>query len=422
MSTPSPQPALRRKIKPNLNKVDTTGLQERALRLLVSRAGQGCHDVDVATSNMRFDVLPLESLLETLEDGLMMRLLEGAGGQRGLMCISVGAIAALVEVQLTGKVSPTAAPERAATRTDARLVQPFTQEILNALAEQPEVFGGAAPFDIGAVFAEKRLIPLALENGDFHIIRMTVDFNLGAKSGDIIFAFPVVVEPPVEAPIIALDDARSPRDILGDGRVSLRAVLHRVTMPYSALRDLKVGDCVNIPRNAPRQMRLEAEGRVVARGMLGMINGSKAVRLGHDTTTEQMEPLHGGVGHGGAGLAGLSSEQTAMGGMPELPSSFDTPADTPAPGFPGALEGFTTVEDLPDVGLSLPENGAPLSDDDLLEPTDDTAPMPPTEVAGSPDAFDVESLPPLDMPDLPPLGDGEMADFPPMPDFPPLPE
>jgi len=139
---------------------------------------------------------------------------------------------------------------------------------LHALTEQPEVFGGAAPFDIGAVFAEKRLVPLALESGDFHVIRMKVDFNLGAKSGDIIFAFPVAVEPPVEAPIIALDDARSPRDILGDGRVSLRAVLHRVTMPYSALRDLKVGDCVNIPRNAPRQMRLEAEGRVVARGML----------------------------------------------------------------------------------------------------------------------------------------------------------
>jgi len=55
-----------------------------------------------------------------------MRLLEGAGAQRGLMCISVGAIAALVEVQLTGKVSPTAAPERSATRTDARLAQPFT--------------------------------------------------------------------------------------------------------------------------------------------------------------------------------------------------------------------------------------------------------------------------------------------------------
>jgi len=52
MSMPSPQPALRRKIKPNLSKVDTTGLQERDLRLLVSRAGQGCHDVDVATSLM----------------------------------------------------------------------------------------------------------------------------------------------------------------------------------------------------------------------------------------------------------------------------------------------------------------------------------------------------------------------------------
>jgi hypothetical protein len=186
-------------------------------------------------------------------------------------------------------------------------------------------------------------------------------------------------------------------------------------MPYSALRDLKVGDCVNIPRNAPRQMRFEAEGRVVARGMLGMINGSKAVRLGHDTTTEQMEPLHGGGGHGGTGLAGLSSEQTAMCGMPELPSSFDTPLETPGPGFPGALEGFTTVEDLPDVGLSLPENGAPLSDD-LLEPTDAAAPMPHAEMAGSSDAFDAESLPPLDMPDMPPLGDGEMPDFPPLPE------
>ena len=71
-------------------------------------------------------MLPLESLLDTLEGGLKMRLLEGAGAQRGLMCISVGAIAALVEVQLTGKVSPTAAPERSATRTDARLAQPFT--------------------------------------------------------------------------------------------------------------------------------------------------------------------------------------------------------------------------------------------------------------------------------------------------------
>ena len=173
----------------------------------------------------------------------------------------------------------------------------------------------------------------------------------------------------------------------------LRAVLHRLTLPLSAVSALKPGDTVPIPRDALDQTVLEVgETSVKVRMRLGQMNGMRAVRLAMP-------------GLAGAAAAGLPAPGAAPGDMswPDPSSNaadpMTPPEDAPMseplaplpsldedPDFaPPQVDPDDLLGDLPDLG-GLPGLGGDDADDPMS--------------GELPDLGDLGSMPMATLPDL----------------------
>ncbi len=332
----------------------------KALRLTLSKVGNDLFALPLATLGATQETVELEDCAAAFIDDHLLILLDGPDGLRGAAMIDPALVGGLIQQQTMVKVHPIQdGVNRPMTGTDAALVAPLINAVLERAADLPETDeerAVLAGFQFGAQAADVRLLMLALEARSFHIIRMTVDMAKGVRQGELVLCLPVreLSDMPEEAESDPTKPARPPR-LLAETVMSLpaelRVSLTQITLPIRQASGLKVGQSLDLGHVSfdTAQVRTR-EGRVVATGVLGQTDGMRAVRLKHRTKKRDapqrresdVDTLRVQGGYDAQFEA--SYALTALPDVPDVPNFPDTAGDPVPAGY--AVE---TTEYLPDL-------------------------------------------------------------------------
>ena len=263
----------------------------RAVRLAVTRAAATAIGLTLTAQSVAEEVMTLDDLIDALSEEDLLVALEGADGPAGLLACDRGFVAAMGEVQTTGDVLARPVPERALTGADLSLARPLLHRLMEELAEttpRTALDGWADGTSIGQRFAEARRVAFHLKDGHFRLMRVSLDFGVEGRGGELLIALPVrdmtMPAPRPKAP--ALDWEKDFKAAVMGAPARLDAVLHKVQVPLSRITTLEIGDVISLAGCSVGSVRLVApDGKTVARARLGQIAGQIAVRVqGEDTT------------------------------------------------------------------------------------------------------------------------------------------
>ena len=263
----------------------------KALRLALAQASDTLFDLPMVVAAVEQVEISQTALRAEFAEGGLMVLLDGPRGARGAVRIDAALLAALIEVQTTGRVTGRGTGGRAVTRTDAAIAAPLIDAALGGaeakLNDEAEDGGGEAPphwvsgYRFGVMMEDARGMSLALGAPAFHVFRIMVEVGDDGHPGAISFLIPVP-EAPLRPAVGESDGApaRTLEQSAMNAPVSLEAVLGRVTMPLEKVCALEVGGLIPISGEGGLKIRLEgSQKHVVALAKLGQLNGARAVRL-----------------------------------------------------------------------------------------------------------------------------------------------
>lgn len=261
----------------------------KALRVGLAKAAQDRMRLALIVDKVSEDRLSLAELLDALEDRALLAVLNGPAEGLGLVALSPQVMAALVEMQTMGRVTQGEVPPRRPTRTDATMAVDFIDQVMieleTALAEELDVIW-AAGFRYSSFLNDPRPLGLLLEDAAYRVFRLDLDLSLGAKRGTMLLALPAAGRgmPPERRGAAPVDPgavwAQQMEQTVLATSVQLEAVLHRLSIPLSAVMRLQVGDLLPLPSASVEKLRLEGSGgRKLVVGRLGQARGFRAVKL-----------------------------------------------------------------------------------------------------------------------------------------------
>lgn len=352
----------------------------KALRLGLAKTADKMFGMALTVTTVEQVKLPHREIMQEVGDDGLLLLLDGSKGARGAIKVDIQLLTALIEVQTTGTVRSTAGEARPVTRTDAAIVAPLIDTVLNRYDEQmSEAFADHEPvgFRFGDMIEEARLLALALEEPEYDLYRLTLDLAEGAKTGVLKLLMPhrkvvaAVVEPPSDlrpggAVCLEKNALEAP--------VALDAVLARTRLPLKEICEFAPGTLLPLDAECLANAKLVGSGgHVVARVRMGQMNGMRAVRFIAPAITESAKQAE-------------SPEES-------LPDMAGTPMAAELPALQDdALDGIAT--ELPDLPMGEDGAGFPLPDEGAALPLEDDAsgfPMADADDAGFPVA-DMGSL------------------------------
>ncbi len=344
---------------------------EKALRLSCAKAADHVMDLAVNTKLSMQNMAIQEELVSHLNDENLLILLEGPEGVLGGASVDCQILGGFVEQQTIGQVTARAAETRRPTRVDAALVAPFLDDMFTRLgaylSDEGQEWLWAANYRFGAMVEDRRQLALAMGAPDYHIIGLTLDIGMGAKSGEM-----RLILPDRPKPSLAQDNAdqvsANLQNAFKKAPARLDVSLARIGMPYASLQGLKVGDMIPIPAEALHSTVIEgAAGGQVARVSLGQMNGMRAVRLNTGMRQSQVTaPIRTEESRGFADAPATLADELEH-SMPEL-NTEDIEA-MPLTGLDddlGDLGEFADLDDLADLDNL----------DDLADLDDFAAPAP----------------------------------------------
>jgi flagellar motor switch protein FliM len=384
MENPGPNAVLRRKTVAAKEVWQARGMSPaKALRLSLARAADDLWDLAVAASGIAQAEETQDVLVSGLaEDGLII-LLDGPEGAIGALWLAYPVVAGLVESQTVGRVSANPPDPRRLTRTDAAILAPLlhaTLERFDGLLAEAGGDDAISGFRFGSMIESPRMLSLALKASDFNVFRFTLDLS-GLREGAAILMFPVAEAPP-DPPGPAGPRRGSLETQVRSAPAELRAVLHRLTMPLSAVSALRPGDVLPIPRDALTRLCLEVGQRAVpVPGWLGQVNGMRAVRICLPEREGGGQDVSAGSGAGPSGAVHTGADVAQEIAPPvEVPPQIPLPLpDTDDGAEDGAVMDrggdMDLLGDLSAIG-DLPA---------LVEEEEDGDGLPPLPMAGLPD-------------------------------------
>jgi len=293
MGQPATVNALKRKTSVGQRAREVQGLTPtRAIRIALARAAGELWELPLSVTALRHDLAGIEDLLDWFEDTSMLLLLDGPDGVRGGMTLDRALITSGTEVQTIGEVSERPPGSRPFTPTDAAMVAPLVDDMLermdvalsgteeDAAAFERREVAWALGYRFGAKVDRKRSLLLALEGEEFHVIRLDIDIAAGMREGTMVLCLPVCEEPepppdpdPVHIPGAHADD-------LASVPIKLSATLPRFDLPLSTATALKVGDILPMTQDALSSVALRAsDGQTMARCTLGKMGDMRALRV-----------------------------------------------------------------------------------------------------------------------------------------------
>ena len=294
----------------------------------------------------------LEPFVADLPQMSLLALVEGPGARFGLVVLDAQAMAALIEMQTTGRVAHRPAEPRAPTRTDAIICADFIDRVLELLEQRVteaelDVAPAVAGFRYGLALAEPRAVVMTLEDIAYRAFRFELDLGRGAKSGAMQILLPY--EPPGARRAGAAEAeafAEAMRAQVLETQANLTATLFRRRMTLADLVRLEVGSTLVLPREALERISVEAmDGTVVAHGRLGQANGCRAVRLTLGKAARPMEPAPTQTRRPQAAPLGAASAPPRL----AAPGTAESRA-APDPGGSAELESLGDLGNLGDAG------------------------------------------------------------------------
>lgn len=268
----------------------------KALRLTLAKVADDQLDMAMAVIGARVETCNNEDLGQLFEDAGLLMLLDGVDRRRGAAVFDADLVGGLIQQQTMGKVTAALDGDpRPMTATDAAICAPFLDMLLARAAPLPEEAADRALLDgyaFGARVGDTRLLLMALEESEYHIVHLTVDVAGGVRQGRIMLCLPSVLalrvggvlsDPDTTDPATAVPPvvAKLDKNVLAL-KVELKVALATLTMPLRAMQKMAVDDVFDLGITAFDQAVVQTkEGRRLGSGVLGQINGMRAVQLEH---------------------------------------------------------------------------------------------------------------------------------------------
>ncbi len=257
----------------------------KSLRLALAKVADRMLELAVTVATVEQLRISHEEISGQIDDEGILLLLDGANGVRGAAWLDPQFLTALIEIQTTGMVRNTPATARRVTRTDAAIVAPILDAVLDLFDSQlADALGDYVPLGcrFGDMLEDKRALVLALDAPDFDLYRLTLDIAEGAKTGQLVLMLPHIKR---------AERAESAEQAEGGGEAGLEAnaleaqvvlttVLARINMPLNEICNLSPG--MRLPLDASclkKAQLLSCGGHVAAQVSVGQLGGMRAIRL-----------------------------------------------------------------------------------------------------------------------------------------------
>lgn len=262
---------------------------QAALSQAFGRMCAGYSGLDGTVAHVSRRTVSLAELVDLTEPGMFLALLEGPGDGMGMVWLCPVTVAAMVEVQTTGQVVPSAGnpiPPRLPTRTDAALLAPMVDSFLNQIskrcAELPES-AIVCGYVYGSFLDDRRPIGVVLDDLDYELVTLRVALSQGRITGTWTLVLPHPAAPAEPAPADDGDWQSRMAGAVENSAVSLNAVLCRFRLTLNEALALAPGDVLQVPDSALETLGLSAMGGTqIGSGRLGQARGFRAVRLTYD--------------------------------------------------------------------------------------------------------------------------------------------
>jgi flagellar motor switch protein FliM len=284
--------ALLRRLKRSAARRGEEGLgADRAWRLALARAARAGCGLALEVTRQTQARQTLSEVMELAPDRAFLAVLEGPGEGMGLLVLSPEVLAAVIEMQTTGRLAAGTPAPRRPTRTDAAMAAGLVDAALAAFEETmagEEAGAWACGYRYASFLDEVRPLGLLLEDVHYTVLRGRVELAGGQRSGEVVLVLPAearaaapqAAAAPPPAPEGGGDFAEALAEVVLDCPAGIDAVLARVTLPLRGVMGLQVGDVIPLPVTGVDRVSVEApDGRRLATGKLGQNRGLRALRL-----------------------------------------------------------------------------------------------------------------------------------------------
>lgn len=226
----------------------------------------------------------LSAFLDGIGQGNLLLVLDGPNGSRGAFVLKPGLLQSIIEMITLGQLSGLAPIERRMTRTDAAIVEPFVNAVLQRLlqANLPDKISKTVKgFSFGAIAPDLHNLGNLLDETEFSVFEMNFKIPGGSHETGLVLAFPSVSLSPEKTSNQWHDcdwSARLEKTVCS-ARMDLRVAAHHVQIPYEAVESLAVGQVMVLPESPFDNVSLVKSGSIIARGRLGQLNGMRALKV-----------------------------------------------------------------------------------------------------------------------------------------------
>jgi flagellar motor switch protein FliM len=279
-----PKSVLRKKLRPRApSRAPCHAPLERHADEIFRKTAKSGFDLNIEIPEIHVVRMKTSEALESLPKIAVTMMLSSADGEYGLCVINGELNDGLIEQQTLGRIAKASRGDRAVTQIDAALCEGFVRHVLKvmetdlaATTQASSVLGyvcDKAQFD-----REELALILTAEQMD--VLKVTIDMGPGIKTGCVEFWFPAkgaiisaegVISNPVGPKLLPY---------VLDVEVGVNAMLDPVPISLGKMLDLKIGDTVEIPREALVSARImDSRGVLVTRARLGQLNGRRAARI-----------------------------------------------------------------------------------------------------------------------------------------------
>lgn len=253
----------------------------RALRLGFARAAAAVCDLPLAVIGATQRRAGPDDVADYIRKDWLLLLLDGPDCRVGALLFDPDSIAALIQHQTMGAVSGGPITDRPFTETDAAMVEPLVDAMLQKAGELVQVATDArclSGYSFGARSEDARSLALTLEADQYRVFELSLDFTGGIVQGTACLILP---EPP-EPKVNKSNNKPGPgmAKAVGAASADMNAVICRVRVTLAELSALSPGDVLPLTQGRFDKTELLAiSGQRITTGQLGQAGGFRAVRL-----------------------------------------------------------------------------------------------------------------------------------------------